>query len=85
MALILVILFISFHWRINSWLVLANLPFSLIGSVFAIAITGVGIYARNRGGTGNGVRGQAPVTRSCSSRTMSIWSRSRERCGMPNW
>ena len=43
MALILVILFISFHWRINSWLVLANLPFSLIGSVFAIAITGVGI------------------------------------------
>src|SRR5256885_17139445 len=43
MALILVILFISFHWRINSWLVLANLPFSLIGSVFAFAITGVGI------------------------------------------
>ena len=43
MALILVILFISFHWRINSWLVLANLPFSLIGSVFAIATTGVGI------------------------------------------
>jgi Cu/Ag efflux pump CusA len=43
MALILVILFISFHWRVNSWLVLANLPFSLIGSVFAIAITGVGI------------------------------------------
>lgn len=43
MGLILVILFISFHWRVNSWLVLANLPFSLIGSVFAIAITGVGI------------------------------------------
>ena len=43
MALILVILFMSFHWRVNSWLVLANLPFSLIGSVFAIAITGVGI------------------------------------------
>jgi CzcA family heavy metal efflux pump len=43
LALILVILFISFHWRVNSWLVLANLPFSLIGSVFAIAITGVGI------------------------------------------
>ena len=43
MALILMILFVSFHWRINSWLVLANLPFSLIGSVFAIAITGVGI------------------------------------------
>jgi Cu/Ag efflux pump CusA len=43
MALILTILFISFHWRVNSWLVLANLPFSLIGSVMAIAITGVGI------------------------------------------
>jgi len=43
MALIVVILFASFHWRVNSWLVLTNLPFSLIGSVFAIAITGVGI------------------------------------------
>jgi Cu/Ag efflux pump CusA len=43
LALILVILFVSFHWRANSWLVLANLPFSLIGSVFAIAITGVGL------------------------------------------
>ena len=43
MALILMILFVSFHWRVNSWLVLANLPFSLIGSVLAIAITGVGI------------------------------------------
>jgi len=43
LALILVILFVSFRWRVNSWLVLANLPFSLIGSVLAIAITGVGI------------------------------------------
>jgi Cu/Ag efflux pump CusA len=43
LALILVILFAAFHWRINSWLVLANLPFSLIGSVFAIAVTGIGI------------------------------------------
>ena len=43
LALILVILFVSFHWRVNSWLVLANLPFSLIGSVLAIAITGLGI------------------------------------------
>jgi Cu/Ag efflux pump CusA len=43
LAVILVILFVSFHWRVNSWLVLANLPFSLIGSVFAIAITGLGI------------------------------------------
>jgi CzcA family heavy metal efflux pump len=43
LALILVILFVSFHWRANSYLVLANLPFSLIGSVFAIAVTGVGV------------------------------------------
>jgi CzcA family heavy metal efflux pump len=43
LALILVILFVSFHWRVNSWLVLANLPFSLIGSVLAIAVTGLGI------------------------------------------
>jgi len=43
LALILVILFVSFHWRINAWLVLANLPFSLIGSVLAIAVTGIGI------------------------------------------
>jgi Cu/Ag efflux pump CusA len=43
MGLILTILFVSFHWRVNSWLVLANLPFSLIGSVLAIAVTGVGV------------------------------------------
>jgi len=43
LALILVILFASFHWRINTWLVLANLPFSLIGSVLAIALTGLGL------------------------------------------
>lgn len=43
LALILVILFVSFEWRVNSWLVLANLPFALIGSVLAIALTGVGI------------------------------------------
>jgi Cu/Ag efflux pump CusA len=43
LALIVVILFVSFHWRANSWLVLANLPFSLIGSVMAIAVTGIGI------------------------------------------
>ncbi|HEY0799917.1 MAG TPA: efflux RND transporter permease subunit, partial [Steroidobacteraceae bacterium] len=43
LALIVIILFVSFHWRANSWLVLANLPFSLIGSVFAIAVTGLGI------------------------------------------
>jgi CzcA family heavy metal efflux pump len=43
LALIIMILFVSFRWRANSWLVLANLPFSLIGSVLAIAATGIGI------------------------------------------
>ncbi|HWG71728.1 MAG TPA: efflux RND transporter permease subunit [Steroidobacteraceae bacterium] len=43
LSLIVMILFVSFRWRANSWLVLANLPFSLIGSVLAIAVTGLGI------------------------------------------
>jgi CzcA family heavy metal efflux pump len=43
MTLIVMILFVSFHWRANAYLVLANLPFSLIGSVFAIWITHLGI------------------------------------------
>ncbi len=43
LALIVMILFLSFHWRANSWLVMINLPFSLIGSVLAIAVTGIGI------------------------------------------
>jgi CzcA family heavy metal efflux pump len=43
LALIVIILFLSFQWRANSWLVLANLPFSLIGSVMAIAATGIGL------------------------------------------
>jgi CzcA family heavy metal efflux pump len=43
LGVIVMILFLSFHWRANSWLVLANLPFALIGSVFAIWVTGLGI------------------------------------------
>ena len=43
LALIVMILFVSFRWRANSWLVLANLPFALVGSVAAIAVTDVGI------------------------------------------
>src|SRR6202020_1562519 len=43
LALIVLILFVSFEWRANSWLVLANLPFALVGSVAAIALTGIGI------------------------------------------
>ena len=60
LALIVMILFISFHWRANSWLVLANLPFSLIGSVLAIAVTGIGISLGTCGRAGNGVRRQRP-------------------------
>lgn len=41
--LILMILFSAFEWRANSWLVLVNVPFSLMGSVLAIALTGIGI------------------------------------------
>jgi CzcA family heavy metal efflux pump len=43
LVLIAVILTICFQWRTNSWLVLVNLPFSLIGSVAAISITGLGL------------------------------------------
>ena len=43
LILIGIILFICFHWRGNTWLVLLNLPFSLIGSVAAIALMGSGL------------------------------------------
>jgi Cu/Ag efflux pump CusA len=43
LVLIGLILFISFRWRANTWLVLVNLPFSLIGSVAAIALMGSGL------------------------------------------
>jgi Cu/Ag efflux pump CusA len=43
LALIVLILVAAFHWRRNAWLVMANLPFSLIGSVLAIAVTGIGL------------------------------------------
>ena len=42
-VLIGMILFICFQWRSNTWLVLVNLPFSLIGSVAAIALMGSGL------------------------------------------
>lgn len=37
------LLFVCFHWRANTWLVLVNLPFSLIGAVVGIALTGSGL------------------------------------------
>jgi CzcA family heavy metal efflux pump len=43
LAVILMVLFVAFRWRANSWLVMINLPFSLIGGVLAIAATGIGI------------------------------------------
>jgi Cu/Ag efflux pump CusA len=43
LALIVLVLFMCFRWRAHAWLVLANLPFSLIGSILAIAVTGVGL------------------------------------------
>ncbi|HEX4635537.1 MAG TPA: efflux RND transporter permease subunit [Rhizomicrobium sp.] len=42
-ALIGMILFVCFRWRVNTWLVLVNLPFSLIGAVAGIALTGGGL------------------------------------------
>ncbi len=43
LASILMVLIVAFRWRANSWLVMVNLPFSLIGGVLAIACTGIGI------------------------------------------
>jgi CzcA family heavy metal efflux pump len=42
-VLIGMILFICFQWRSNTWLVLVNLPFSLIGAVIAIALMSGGL------------------------------------------
>jgi CzcA family heavy metal efflux pump len=43
LASVFVILLIGFRWRGNIWLVMANLPFSLIGGILAIAFTGIGL------------------------------------------
>ena len=43
LACVLLALFAAFRWRANACVVLANLPFSLIGGVVAIAVTGIGI------------------------------------------
>ncbi len=41
LVLILMILFACFHWRAHPWLVMVNLPFSLVGGIFAIAAAGL--------------------------------------------
>ncbi len=43
LAVVLLLLFMAFHWRRNGWLVLVNLPFSLIGGVLAIAAARIGL------------------------------------------
>ena len=43
LALIVLVLFMCFRWPMHAWLVLANLPFSLIGGILAIAATGIGL------------------------------------------
>jgi CzcA family heavy metal efflux pump len=42
-ALVIMVLFLCFKQRAHPWLVLANLPFSLIGSILAIGISGIGL------------------------------------------
>ncbi len=43
LVLIIMILLVALHWRASGWLVMANLPFSLLGGVFVIAATGIGL------------------------------------------
>jgi CzcA family heavy metal efflux pump len=43
LVLIIMILLVALHWPASGWLVMANLPFSLLGSVLVIALTGIGL------------------------------------------
>ncbi|HEY6927827.1 MAG TPA: efflux RND transporter permease subunit, partial [Steroidobacteraceae bacterium] len=43
LALVVMILLVALRWPANGWLVMANLPFSLLGSVLAIALSGIGL------------------------------------------
>jgi CzcA family heavy metal efflux pump len=42
-VVIVTLLLVCFHWRSHAWLVLANLPFALIGSIIAIAVSRIGL------------------------------------------
>ena len=43
LVLIVMILLVALQWRANGWLVMANLPFSLLGGVLVIGATGIGL------------------------------------------
>ena len=43
LALAVMVLFLCFQRRAHPWLVLVNLPFSLIGSILVIAVSGIGL------------------------------------------
>lgn len=43
LVIVLMVLTVGFRWRAHPFLVMANLPFSLIGSILAIAATGIGL------------------------------------------
>ncbi len=43
LVIIIMIMSVGFRWRAHPWLVMTNLPFSLIGGILAIAIFGIGL------------------------------------------
>jgi Cu/Ag efflux pump CusA len=43
LALIVLIVLVALAWRANGWLVMANLPFSMLGSVLVMWATGIGL------------------------------------------
>jgi Cu/Ag efflux pump CusA len=43
LLLVVIILLVAMRWRGNVWLVMANLPFSLIGGIAAVACSGIGL------------------------------------------
>jgi CzcA family heavy metal efflux pump len=43
LVLVVIILSVGFSWRAHPWLVMINLPFSLIGGIVAVAATGIGL------------------------------------------
>ena len=43
LVVVILILFVCFRWSANPWLVMANIPFSLIGGIGAIYGSGIGL------------------------------------------